>query len=70
MNGMFKNSRGLRDLAKHLHIAECIREHVLDFIAIWETGKQNYSSSLLSRLSAGRILIGYPARLMVVLGAF
>ena len=53
MNGMFKNSRGLRDLAKHLHIAECIREHVLDFVAISETGKRNYSASLLNRLSGG-----------------
>lgn len=50
---MFKNSRGLRDLAKHLHIAECIREHGLDFIAISETGKWNYLASLLNRLSGG-----------------
>ena len=53
MNGMFKNSRGLRDLAKHLHIADCIREHNLDFVAISETGKRNYSQSLLNRLSGG-----------------
>ena len=53
MNGMFKNSRGLRDLAKHLHIADCIREHNLDFVAILETGKRNYSQSLLNRLSGG-----------------
>jgi hypothetical protein len=53
MNGMFKNSRGLRDLAKHLHIADCIREHALDFIAISETGKRDYSASLLNRFSGG-----------------
>jgi hypothetical protein len=53
MNGMFENSRGLKDLAKHLHIAESIREHVLDFVAISETGKQNYSTSFLNRLSGG-----------------
>jgi hypothetical protein len=34
MNGIFRNSRGLKDLAKHLHIVDCIREHVLDFVAI------------------------------------
>jgi hypothetical protein len=33
MNGMFENRRGLKDLAKHLHVAESIREHVLDFVA-------------------------------------
>ena len=53
MIGMFKNSRGLRDLAKHLHIADCIKEHFLDFVAISETGKRDYSASLLNRLSGG-----------------
>jgi hypothetical protein len=53
MNGMFKNSRGLRDLAKHLHIAECISDHSLDFIAISETGRRDFSRSLLQRLSGG-----------------
>jgi hypothetical protein len=51
MNGMFENSRGLKDLAKHLHIAESIREHFLDFVAFSETGKRNYSISFLNRLS-------------------
>jgi hypothetical protein len=50
---MFENSRGLKDLAKHLHIAENISEHCLEFIAISETGKQNYSVSFLNRLSGG-----------------
>jgi hypothetical protein len=53
MNGMFENSRGLRDLAKHLHIVECIRDHGLDFVAISETGRRDYSRSLLHRLSGG-----------------
>jgi hypothetical protein len=53
MNGLFENSRGLRDLAKHLHIAECIRDHGLDFVAISETGRRDYSRSLLHRLSGG-----------------
>jgi hypothetical protein len=38
---------------QHLHIAESIREHVLDFVAISETGKRNYSTSFLNRLSGG-----------------
>jgi hypothetical protein len=53
MNGMFKNSRGLSDLAKHLHISDSIRDHSLDFIAISETGKRHYSTSFLNRLSGG-----------------
>jgi hypothetical protein len=53
MNDMFKNRRGLKDLAKHLHIAKSIKEHALDFVAIFETGKQNYSTSFLNRHSGG-----------------
>jgi hypothetical protein len=38
LNGsMCSNSRGLGDLAKHLHIAHCIRDQNLDFVAIFET---------------------------------
>jgi hypothetical protein len=53
MNGIFSNSRGLNDLAKHVHIADCCRDYNLDFIAISETGKRDYSSSLLNHLSGG-----------------
>jgi hypothetical protein len=53
MNGMLKNSRGLRDLAKHLHITESIREHILYCVAISGMGKRNYSTSFLNRLSGG-----------------
>jgi hypothetical protein len=53
MNGIFTNSRGLCELAKHLYIAECIRDHFLDCVAILETGNRDYSSSFLNRLSGG-----------------
>jgi hypothetical protein len=53
MNGMFNNSRGLGDLAKHLHIAHCIIDHKLDFVAISETGRRDFSQTLLDRLSGG-----------------
>ena len=53
MNGMFLNSRGLRDLAKHVRIADFIRDQSLDFVGISETGKQDFSSSLLNRISGG-----------------
>jgi hypothetical protein len=45
MNGMFKNSRGLGDLAKHLHIAHCINNHNLDFVAISENGRMDFLST-------------------------
>ena len=53
MNGIFENSRGLRDLAKHARIADFIRDHRLDFVGISETGKRDYSASLLNHLSGG-----------------
>jgi hypothetical protein len=53
MNGMFRNSRGFRDLAKHSHIADSCKDYNLDFVAISETGKHDYSQSLLNRLSGG-----------------
>jgi hypothetical protein len=53
MNGMFNNSKGLGDLSKHLHIAHCINYHNLDFIAILETGRRDFSQTLLDRLSGG-----------------
>jgi hypothetical protein len=54
MNGMFKNSRCLGDLAKHSHIADCRRDYNLDFVAISRIGERDYSQSFLDRLS-GRI---------------
>ena len=59
MNGMFANSRGLGDLAKHLHFAGCIRDHNLDFLAISETGRREFSQGLLNRLSGGMDFVWY-----------
>src|SRR4051794_29111098 len=53
MNGMWANSRGLSDLAKHLHFVDCIKDHNLDFLAISETGKREFLQSLLNRISGG-----------------
>jgi hypothetical protein len=41
MKGLFWNSRGLSDLAKHRYIADAIKERNLDFVAIMESGKQD-----------------------------
>jgi hypothetical protein len=53
MDGMFTNSRGLRDLARHLHIMNCVRVHNLDFASILEVGGRDFTMSLLIRLSGG-----------------
>ena len=53
MKGMFWNSRGLRDLAKIRFIAETTLHHSLDFIALMETGRDNFTSQFLNSLSGG-----------------
>ena len=40
-------------MAKHARIADSIRDHRLDFVGISETGKRDFSASLLNRLSGG-----------------
>jgi hypothetical protein len=50
---MFSNIRGLGGLAKHLFFADCIWEYHLDFLAISEMGRQDFTQSFLSRLSSG-----------------
>jgi hypothetical protein len=70
MNGMFQNSRGLGDLAKHSHIADGCRDYDLDFIAISETGRRNFSQSFLDRYQAGLTFSGFLTRLVVGPGVF
>ena len=59
MNGIFMNSRGLGDLAKHLNIAQYVRDHKLDFLAISETGRRDFPTSVLDRLSGGMDFVWY-----------
>ena len=53
MKGIFWNSRGLRDLAKRRFLAEASVEHRLDFIALLETGRDNFAPQFLNSLSGG-----------------
>ena len=53
MRGIFWNSRGLKDLAKRRFLAEATIEHKLDFIALSETGRDNFSPQFLNTLSGG-----------------
>jgi len=54
MKGIFWNSRGLRDLAKSKFLNNTSREQKLDFIALLETGKKNYSQAKLDRICGGK----------------
>jgi hypothetical protein len=49
-NLSYRGSNGIDDLAKHLHFADCIQDHNLDAfsLAISETGKRDFSKSLIS----------------------
>ena len=58
MRGIFWNSRGLKDLAKRRFLADASLEHHLDFIALYETGRGNFTPHFLSTLSGGYISTG------------
>ena len=53
MRGIFWNTDGLGDRGKHIAIHELVREHKLDFIALLETGRSNFSASFLNFLAGG-----------------
>ena len=53
MRGIFWNSRGLPKLSKRRFLAESSGEYKLDFIALLETGRDNFTSQFLSTISGG-----------------
>ena len=53
MRGIFWNTDGLGDHTKHFAIHELVREHKLDFIALLEMGRSNFSASFLNFLAGG-----------------
>jgi len=58
MKGIFWNSRGLRDLAKTKFLSNTTREQGLDFIALLETGKKDFTQAKLDRHCGGKNLCG------------
>ena len=46
MKGTFWNSRGLSDLAKYRFLSDLSKEQKLDFIALLETGKKDFSKTV------------------------
>jgi hypothetical protein len=53
MKGIFWNSRGLSDLAKTGFISDCVKGQNLDFVALLETGKNDFTKSALNNFCAG-----------------
>jgi exonuclease III len=54
MKGIFWNSRGLADLAKHRFLAELVKEEQINFIALSETGRDSFPDHVLKNLCGGR----------------
>jgi len=46
MKGIFWNSRGLRDLAKFRFLSDLTKEQNLDFIALLEMRRKNYTDTV------------------------
>jgi hypothetical protein len=59
MKGCIWNSDGFKDTAKHSVVHETIREFRLDFFAVLETGRDNFSGPFLKNLSGGMDFIWY-----------
>ena len=53
LRGLLWNSDGFRDPAKHIFTRETISEHKLDFIALLETGRSNFTIPFLQQLTPG-----------------
>ena len=53
MKGVFWNSRGLGDLAKHRFLADLVKEEQINFIALSETGRDEFPDHTLKKLCAG-----------------
>jgi len=53
MKGVFWNSRGLKDLAKHKFLADLVMDEQINFIALSETGRDDFPDHILKNLCAG-----------------
>ena len=57
MKGVFWNSRDLADLAKHRYLSEMVKEEQIHFIALLETGRDDFSDTTLKNFCGGRDFI-------------
>ena len=54
MKGVFWNSRGLGDLAKHRFLSDLVKEEQISFIALFKIGRDAFLDRILNNLCAGR----------------
>jgi exonuclease III len=54
MKGMFWNGNGFRDPKKHKFVSNLMKENNLNFIAISETGRSDFTPRFLKNLCSGR----------------
>jgi hypothetical protein len=59
MNGSIWNSGSFRDQAKHSVVHDTIVEYRLDFFAVLETGRDNFSAPFLKNLCGGHDFLWY-----------
>ena len=52
MKGVFWNSRGFADLAKHKFLAELVKEQI-NFIALSQIGRDDFPDHMLKNLCGG-----------------
>jgi len=57
MKGVFWNSRGLEDLAKHRYLKDLVKAEQIDFIALIETGRDQFPNGTLKKLFGGKEFI-------------
>ena len=57
MKGVFWNSRDLADLAKHRYLSKMVKEEQIHFIALSETGRDDFSDTTLKNFCGGRDFI-------------
>jgi hypothetical protein len=69
MKGVFWNSRGLGDLAKHRFLAELVKEEQINFIALSETGRDLFRIMFSKIFVGDMIFFGTPWHPTVGLGA-
>ena len=53
MKGVLWNSRGLGDLSKHRFLADLVKEEQINFIALSETGRDDFPDHILKNLCGG-----------------
>jgi hypothetical protein len=53
IKALFWNSDGFGDVGKHLFVKEQLREEKLDFMALLEMGRSNFSIHFLKKMENG-----------------